>query len=131
MIKTQVNWCAVIGWVGEPADPCQYPPPPPRPAPEGRDPRHCGGRPRPRGARRSGCVVWKVSNRLGSMMLSLGSQDRSSGPNLPSTLICHRGVGSSGSPSLCMRYHPQESTEGGVPQPVQDLWRQGQMCSEV
>ncbi len=26
VINTQVNWCAVIGWVGEPADPCQYPP---------------------------------------------------------------------------------------------------------
>ncbi len=26
MINTQVSWCAVIGWVGEPADPYQYPP---------------------------------------------------------------------------------------------------------
>ncbi len=24
MINSQVNWCAVIGWVGEPADPVTF-----------------------------------------------------------------------------------------------------------
>ncbi len=80
VIRILVNWCAVIGWIGEPAVLCQYPPPPPRLAPEGRRTRRRGGQPRPRGAGCSGCVLWKVSSRLGSMMLSLGSQDRSSGP---------------------------------------------------
>ncbi len=55
-------------------------PSPPRLAPEGRKPQCRGGRPRPRGAGCSGCVAWNVSSRLGSMMLSLGSQDLSSGP---------------------------------------------------
>ncbi len=36
------------------------------PAPEGWGPRHRGGRPRPRGAGRSGWEAWKVSSRLES-----------------------------------------------------------------
>ncbi len=27
VIRILVNWCAVIGWIGEPAVLCQYPPP--------------------------------------------------------------------------------------------------------